>query len=94
MMDRPGSKDPGTMRFQKVLRAGRNVALILVSVELALQIASYAGRVVVAHSPSTSASLDEIVILCVGDSHTHGSPVAEEGYPVQLQAAMKCQFDT
>jgi len=78
--------------MRRALKAARNLVLVLVSVEIVMQLASFAGRAVLGHSPSRSASPDEIVILCVGDSHTYGSPAPEEGYPVQLQATLDERF--
>ena len=62
------------------------------SLELVLQIASFAGRHAVGPTSDTPHSAGEIVILCVGDSHTFGAPVPKESYPIQLQARLVERF--
>jgi hypothetical protein len=67
--------------------------LTLVTMELLLQ---GAGLLVRALSPRGSAAAGDssaITILCVGDSHTYGLPLAkEDSYPAQLERALSERY--
>jgi lysophospholipase L1-like esterase len=79
--------------MRRILRAARNLGLVLVAIEIALQIVSFAGRAVLSSDPVAPGSDGDVVILTVGDSHTFGAPIdPKDSYPSQLQKAMAGHF--
>jgi lysophospholipase L1-like esterase len=65
----------------------------LVAIEIALQIASFTGRIFVSPDNVEAAGEGETVILAVGDSHTWGAAVdPEDSYPSQLQKTLELRF--
>ena len=77
----------------KRLAAKLSIALLatLLTLEVCLQLASWLAA---SDGPPVSGpDGDEIVILCVGDSHTWGAGVSpEDNYPSQLGAALEVRF--
>jgi lysophospholipase L1-like esterase len=75
----------------------RQIAIALVAtllfLEVALQLASLLAGPLLRGSSAGARSEDEIVILCVGDSHTYGAPLPqEEAYPAQLWGLLEEQY--
>jgi lysophospholipase L1-like esterase len=69
------------------------VAITVIALELALQLASLFAEPLFARTSVIPGSPDAITILCVGDSHTYGAPLPEEeSYPSQLQELLERRY--
>jgi len=69
------------------------VVVSLLTLELGLQVASWIARSHQASQALASAEADEVVILCVGDSHTWGAGVERDAsYPAQLETALRARY--
>ena len=61
--------------------------------ELALQLMGLGARVWLDLRPASGVSTQTITLLCVGDSHTYGSPLPpEDSYPSQLEMLLERSF--
>jgi hypothetical protein len=66
--------------------------VLLATLEIGLQVAAIVLPAFLVRSGNQAALSDEVTILCVGDSHTYGSPLPrEDAYPAQLEEGLNLE---
>jgi hypothetical protein len=69
------------------------LVITLVVLEIGLQLTSAMARPLFGRTVTGRGGTDVITIVCVGDSHTHGAPLAaEDAYPAQLQVVLEKSY--